>query len=150
MQYTEGSIGRVFAIRLEHGEELPEVIEAFAAEQGIASGFAVMVGGADDGSRLVVGPEDGAVLPAVPVVTALIGTHEVAAVGTLFSDAEGKPVLHMHAACGRGAGTITGCIREGIRTWHILEVILIEVTGLDAARLPDPETGFALLQCRCD
>ncbi len=147
MQYTEGTIGRIFAMRLEHGEELPGVIEAFAAEKGIASGFAIMVGGADDGSRLVVGPEDGAVLPAVPVLTALCGTHEVAAVGTLFPDGEGKPVLHMHAACGRKDSTITGCIREGIRTWHILEVILIEVTGLDAARLMDPETGFELLQC---
>jgi len=147
MQYTEGTIGRVFALRLEHGEQMPQVLETFAAEKGMNSGVAIMVGGADDGSKLVVGPEDGSVLPAVPVVAALQGTHELAAVGTLFPDAEGKPVLHMHAACGRGDSTIAGCIRTGVDTWHILEIVLIEILGLQAARLADETTGFDLLQC---
>jgi predicted DNA-binding protein with PD1-like motif len=149
MQHSEGQIGRVFALRLEHGERMPEVLETFAAEKGIRSGLAIMVGGADDGSKLVVGPEDGNVLPAAPMVTALSGAHEVAAVGTLFPDEEEKPVLHMHAACGRERDTITGCIRAGVNTWHVLEVILIEVTGLEAARLPDAKTGFHLLNCGC-
>jgi len=154
MQYTEGRIGRVFALRLEHKERLPEVLETFAAEKGVYSGLVIMVGGVDEGSRLVVGPEDGEALPAVPMVTALRGTHEVAAVGTLFpAEPEtpgepGKPALHMHAACGREDSTITGCIREGISTWQILEIILIEVTGLNAARVSDPVTGFQLLQCQ--
>ena len=144
MQYTEGRIGRVFALRLEHKERLPEVLETFAAEKGVYSGLVIMVGGVDEGSRLVVGPEDGA----------LRGTHEVAAVGTLFpAEPEtpgepGKPALHMHAACGREDSTTTGCIREGISTWQILEIILIEVTGLNAARVSDPVTGFQLLQCQ--
>ena len=153
MQYSEGSIGRVFAIRLEQGEPMPATLESFAAEKGVHSGLAIMVGGADDGSKLVVGPEDGSVLPAVPMLTALCGVHEVAAVGTLFPDEQGNPVLHMHAACGRQGAesqiphTITGCIREGIVTWQILEIILIEITGLDAARINDAATGFQLLQC---
>jgi len=154
MQCAEGRIGRVFALRLEHGEPMPEALETFAAEQGIHSGLVVMVGGVDDGSRLVVGPEQGAALPVVPMVRALGGVHEVAAVGTLFPaepEAPGeaaRPVLHMHAACGREDSTITGCIRKGIHTWQTLEIILIEVTGLDATRVSDPAMGFQLLQCR--
>jgi predicted DNA-binding protein with PD1-like motif len=154
MQYSEGQVGRVFALRLEHGEPMPESLEAFAAEREVYSGLVIMVGGVDDGSRLVVGPEDGAALPAVPMVTALSGVHEVAAVGTLFPAASeapgrpGRPVLHMHAACGRQADTTTGCIREGISTWQTLEILLIEISGLDAARVSDPATGFQLLQCR--
>jgi predicted DNA-binding protein with PD1-like motif len=147
MQYTQGQLGRVFALRLEHGDPMPAVLEDFCAEHGIMSGLAMMVGGADDGSRLVVGPEDGNAMPAVPMVTSLVGAHEVAAVGLIFAGPDGKPMLHMHAACGRHDDTVTGCIRAGLSTWHVLEIMLIEITGLDAARLPDALTGFNLLQC---
>lgn len=148
MQYTQGTLGRVFALRLEHGDPMPQTLEDFVQAQGLTAGIAFMVGGADDGSRLVVGPEDGNVCPVNPMVTVLTGAHEIAAVGMIFPDAEGKPTLHMHAACGRGRDTITGCIRAGIKTWHVLELVIIEITGLDAARLYDEQTGFNLLQCR--
>lgn len=147
MQYTQGQMGRVFAVRLEHGDPMPQTLEQFCEDHKVMSGLAVMVGGADDGSKLVTGPEDGNVMPPVPMVSALAGVHEVAAVGLIFASAEGKPVLHMHAASGRKESTITGCIRAGIVTWHVLEVMLIEITGLDAIRLPDEMTGFNLLQC---
>jgi predicted DNA-binding protein with PD1-like motif len=147
MQYSEGRLGRVFALRLEHGDAMPETLEEFAAEHGIRAGIAVMVGGADHGSRLVVGPEDGEVLPPVPMVAALEGVHEIAAVGTLFPDEDGAPVLHMHAACGRRGQSVAGCIRAGIRAWHVLEVVLVEVTDVEAARHFDAATGFGLLRC---
>lgn len=147
MQYSEGKLGRAFALRLEQGERMPEVLETFAAEHEVRSGIAVMVGGAEDGSRLVVGPEDGSARPVTPVLTTLCGAHEVAAVGTLFPDRQGRPILHMHAAAGRGEDTVAGCIRAGLVTWQVLEIVLIEITGLAAARLPDEATGFELLQC---
>jgi predicted DNA-binding protein with PD1-like motif len=150
MQWTEGQIGRVFALRLEHGEKMPQVLEEFCAAREVANGFALMVGGADDGSRFVVGPEDGAVLPPNPVVTALSGAHEVAALGMIFPDETGAPMLHMHAAFGRGEEARSGCIRAGIVAWHVLEVLIVEVRGLSASRLPDAQTGFKLLECRHD
>jgi predicted DNA-binding protein with PD1-like motif len=52
----------------------------------------------------------------------------------------------MHVACGRGGQAVAGCVRRGVRTWHVLEVILQELTDTAAARLPDPDTGFELLQ----
>lgn len=147
MQYTEGTLGRVFLIRLEHGDPMPQTLETFAAEKGLRTGLAIMVGGADEGSRLVVGPEEGNRLPPHPMVHTLQGVHEVVAVGTLAPDAQGQPVLHMHAACGRQAETTTGCIRAGVLTWHVLEVVLIEILGASAIRALDPQTGFHLLQC---
>ena len=147
MQFTQGSLGRVFLIRLSHGERMPDVLEAFAAAHAIASALVVMVGGVDDGSRIVVGPEDGTVLPPTPTVLTLSGVHEVAAVGILAPDESGEPNLHMHASFGRGEESHSGCIRAGIVTWHVLEILLLEVTGLSAARLPDPATGFTLLRC---
>ena len=75
----------------------------------------------------------------------LDNVHEVVGTGTLFPDANGTPILHVHLACGRGEQTITGCIRTGVKTWHVLEVVLVELTGCTARRLPDPVTGFELL-----
>jgi predicted DNA-binding protein with PD1-like motif len=55
------------------------------------------------------------------------------------------PVLHMHIACGRQEATTTGCIREGMKVWQVMEVILIELTETQTAHVLDPETGFYLL-----
>ncbi|NSW58695.1 MAG: DNA-binding protein [Armatimonadetes bacterium] len=146
MQYAEGRVGRVFALRLEHGERMPEALEAFLADHGITRGIAVMVGGADDSSRFVVGPRDGEKLPPEPMVALLRGVHEAAAVGTIFPNESGEPKLHMHAAFGRGEETRSGCIRAGIVAWHILEIVVLEITGMSGVRVMDPTTGFGLLQ----
>lgn len=147
MQVSEGSIGRVFVIRLEHGDPMPRCLEQLAAEKGVRAGVAFMVGGMEAGSRLVTGPEEDDALPPNPIARALSRMHEVAGVGVLVPDETGRPMLHMHAACGRDEETITGCIRPGVSTWHVLEVVLIELLGVDAARFPDALTGFRLLQC---
>jgi predicted DNA-binding protein with PD1-like motif len=125
---------------------MPETLQDFAQEKEISAGVVFMLGGVDDESRLVVGPEDGTAHPVNPMSVVLSGAHEAAAVGMIFPDGDGTPILHMHAACGRGRSTTTGCIRKGIVTWHVLEVVLIELTDINAARIEDPETGFALLE----
>ncbi|MDQ7835436.1 MAG: DNA-binding protein [Humidesulfovibrio sp.] len=146
MKVAEGSLGRVFVLRLEDGERLPECIEAFARERGVSRAFCALVGGVDGGT-IVTGPVDGGVMPPVPVLTALTGAQEVAAVGTLFPDADGQPRLHMHGAFGRGQEALVGCIRPGIEVWTIGEFVIIELLGLDMTRRRDQATGFELL---CD
>jgi predicted DNA-binding protein with PD1-like motif len=51
----------------------------------------------------------------------------------------------MHAAFGRGAEVRAGCVREGVKTWLIGEVILLELTDCAATRRRDPRSGFNLL-----
>ena len=145
MRYSEGRPGRVFVIRLEQGEVVHEVLERFAAEKNVRSAAVLMVGGADAGSKLVVGPEDGTALPVVPLGHVLTKVHEMAAVGTLFPDEEGRPSLHVHASLGREGGATVGCIRRGVVVWLILEVIMLEIIDTDAVRKRDPVTGFDLL-----
>ena len=145
MKYSECKQGRTFVIRLEHGDIVHVEIEKFAREMSIKAGVLVIVGGADKGSALVVGPEDGDVFPVNPLTQILDNVHEIAGTGTLFSDENGKPVLHMHIACGRQETTTTGCIREGVKVWQVMEVILIELTETTAARVLDRKTGFHLL-----
>ncbi len=145
MRYAEAEPGRIFVLRLEDGDVLHETIERFAREKRIAAAALIAVGGADTGSRLVVGPEDSRAAPVVPMEHVLDGAHEVAGTGTLFPDEKGEPVLHMHLACGRAEQTRTGCVRRGVRAWHVMEVILYELRSVHARRVFDPKTGFELL-----
>ena len=146
MKSSQASLGRVFILRLEDGDIVHECIERFAAEHGIAHAALTLHGGADRGSVLVTGPrEDRCPPPIAPQTTELAHVHEVVGSGTLFPDEKGVPVLHVHLACGRGEETITGCIRTGVKTWHVMEVVLVELLGSTARRLRDPATGFELL-----
>jgi predicted DNA-binding protein with PD1-like motif len=147
MKASEGQIGRVFVLRLEDGDEIPAIIERFAAERGVSTGHVILVGGLDSGD-IIVGPRDGATRPPQPMFLPIDGAHEVAGVGTLAPDEEGNPVLHMHAALGRSGRTLSGCLRLGVRTWLAVEVIIYEITGIKAVRALDKETGFKLLEIR--
>lgn len=146
MKFTSATPGRIFVLRLEDGEILHETVEAFAREQGIRAAALIVLGGADEGSKLVVGPAEARSSPVVPMEHILAGTCESTGVGTVFPDAEGKPVLHMHIACGRKESTVTGCVRRGVKVWQVMEIILWELNGTDAKRVLDPATGFELLQ----
>jgi predicted DNA-binding protein with PD1-like motif len=146
MKFSTATPGRIFILRLEDGEILHETVEAFAAQQGIRAAACIVLGGADEGSKLVVGPEKARVLPVTPMEHILTGTCEATGVGTVFPDADGKPVLHMHIACGREGSTVTGCVRRGVKVWHVMEVVLWELTGTGGKRVLDPATGFELLK----
>jgi predicted DNA-binding protein with PD1-like motif len=146
MKYSQAEQGRIFIIRLEDGEVIHEEIEQFAHDKAIKAAALIILGGADKDSKLIVGPEHGRTEPIVPMEYILDDVNEIAGTGTLFPDEKGEPILHMHIACGRQASTITGCVRKGVRTWHVLEVILFELVNTGAVRVFDPITGFKLLR----
>jgi len=145
MKACEGQTGRVFVIRLEHGDVMPECIERFAEEKRISVGYAILVGGIG-GGEVVVGPRRSEERPPQPMLLPVDGAHEVLAVGVLAPNEDGKPVLHIHGALGRAGKTMTGCLRPGVTTWLVGEVILYEILGVDVARVMDKESGFALLE----
>jgi uncharacterized protein len=145
MKACEGHIGRVFVIRLEDGDVVPECIERFAEEKGVMVGQAVLVGGIGSG-QLVVGPRSSEERPPDPMLLPIDGAHEVVAVGVLAPGENGKPGLHIHGALGRSGQTITGCLRPGVNTWVVGEVILSEILDAKVARLKDKESGFELLR----
>lgn len=145
MKAAEGRIGRVFVIRLEDGDIVPDCIEQFAAEQGVEVGQAVLVGGIG-GGKVVVGPRETETMPPEPVLMPIDGAHEVAAVGVLAPGEDGRSVLHIHGALGRLGKTITGCLRPGVSTWLVGECILYEILGAAAKRIKDSASGFALLE----
>ena len=145
MKTSEGRIGRVFVIRLEHGDVVPECIERFAEEHGVSVGHVILVGGIG-GGEVVVGPRRSEERPPEPMLLPIDGAHEVAGVGVLAPSEDGRPILHIHAALGRSGKTITGCLRPGVTTWLVAEAILYEILDAKVARLMDNESGFELLE----
>ena len=146
MKYSQAHPGRIFILRLEDGEILHETIEAFAREHSITAAAVIAVGGADEGSKLVVGPEEGRSKPVIPMEHVLDNVYEIAGVGTIFPDKAGKPVLHMHIAGGRKDRAVTGCVRRGVKVWQVLEVIIAELVDSRAHRALDAVTGLELLE----
>lgn len=147
MKYSQARQGRTFVIRLEDGDIVHEEIERLALKESVRAGFLLILGGADKGSSLVVGPKKSrGVSPATPMNHVVDDTHEVTGTGTIFPDDTGRPVLHMHMACGRETDTVTGCIRGGVKVWHVMEAVLVELLDTDASRVLDAATGFKLLK----
>lgn len=146
MKYSEGKVGRIFVVRLEDGDRLPQAIESFAQKNDVSRGMCILVGGIKSGGKIVTGPQDTESIPAAPMIFELKGVHEICAVGTIFPDHDGNPRLHMHAALGREGETRSGCIRPGIEVWTLGEVIILEITDSTAYRKQHPEAEFGLLE----
>lgn len=146
MKYTQGAVGRIFVLRMEDGDLLNDTLETFARDHEIRRGLAFYLGGSADGSRVIVGPDATRDDGVIPLVHVLAGAQEAFAVGTMFPDEAGEPVLHMHAASGREGEATVGCTRAGLETWLVGEVVLLEILGTDARRELDASTGFQLLE----
>lgn len=148
MEFSQAQYGRVFVIRLHDKEILHAEIERFAAQHSVRAAALIAVGGVDKGSRLVVGPKEGRSQPITPMEHVLNSVHEIAGTGTIFPNEKGDPVLHMHIAAGRETSTVTGCVRRGVRVWHVLEIVLFELIDTPAVRVFDHQTGFELLRAK--
>jgi predicted DNA-binding protein with PD1-like motif len=145
MKTCEGRLGRVFVIRLEDGDVLPECIERFAEQNGVSAGHVILVGGIGRG-EVVVGPRRSEERPPEPMLLPVDGAHEVAGVGVLAPGEDGRPNLHIHAALGRSGNTMTGCLRPGVTTWLVGEAIMYEIVDAPVARIKDSQSGFSLLE----
>jgi len=143
MEYAVGKTGRVVAARLFEGDDLFESIEQIATAEQIKCA-AVLITGGFRTADVVVGPK--CEKPKIePHHMDFDGPGEVLGVGTLYWDDE-SPRLHMHTAIGKNGENLVGCPRSGTKTFLILEVTIIEIEGIDAARKFDPETGWNLLR----
>jgi predicted DNA-binding protein with PD1-like motif len=143
MKYTKGNLGRVFVARLEDGESVYEAVEEIAARESIDSAAVLAVGGIRRG-KVVTGPVNptGKV---VPHYEEFDDARELVGVGTVFPQ-DGKPSLHFHAGMGREDTALVGCPRAGMSVYLVLEVIIIELTGVDARRELDLNAGVHLLK----
>ena len=131
MQYTEGQLGRIFVVRIDDGEDMLVSLRQFIHDKGIQAGSLMFLGALMNG-RMVTGPEE-PVIPPTPHFVMFEGGWEVFGVGTIFPG-EGGPHVHYHASVGRSGHALTGCLREKATTYLIVEVVIMEFTGLAASR----------------
>jgi predicted DNA-binding protein with PD1-like motif len=141
MQYTEGQLGRIFVVRIDDGEDMLTSLHRFIGEKSIQAGSVLFLGALMNG-RMVTGPEE-PVIPPTPHFVMFEGGWEVFGVGTIFLG-EGGPHFHYHASVGRSGHSLTGCLREKATTYLIVEVVIMEFTGLSARREFDQKTQVHL------
>jgi predicted DNA-binding protein with PD1-like motif len=141
MQYAEGRPGRIFVVRVDHGEDLLTTVRQFLIDKDVQSGTVFFLGALKEG-KLVSGPEE-PVIPPVPQNFVIEGGWEIVGIGTFYPSEDG-PALHYHAAVGRAGHSLTGCLRECALVYLVVEVVIFEFTGLSASRRLDPATGLHL------
>lgn len=143
MEYSIGKPGRIVAARLFEGEDLYESLEGLAQTENIHCAAVLITGGIRT-ANVVVGPKQEQPT-LIGDMREFTGPGEVLGVGTIYL-ADGKPTLHLHAGLGRGQNPMIGCPRGGAKIFLILEVTIIEITGIDAKRTTDPKSGLKLLR----
>ena len=144
MEYSTGSIGRCVCLRLHEGDPVYQSIEDVATAENLSAGVVVVIGGVKNGT-VVVGPKNQDERPLKPDVEHFDNGREIAGVGTLFKNEEGKLKLHMHASIGHGKEpAIVGCPRLGLDSWLITEIVILELVGLNAVRVRE-SSGLELL-----
>lgn len=141
MQYTEGKTGRIFIVRLDHGEDLIKKMIQFLTDHQVNSGYIRFMGALQSG-QIVTGPEI-LTLPPDQHFESFSGGWEVIGMATITPDNNG-PHLHIHASIGRGKQALTGCLRGEIITYIVIEAVVTELIGVDARREPDPVSGLSL------
>jgi predicted DNA-binding protein with PD1-like motif len=143
MKYRTGSIGRVIVAKFDDGDDVLEGISRIAKDEEIMAAVFHLVGGMKRG-RFVVGPEKDE-FPPTPMWRDLRESHEVIAIGTIFYEGD-NPKIHLHGAFGKGDKISLGCLRQESETFIILEAVIMEIKGIDAKRVIDPEVGLPLLK----
>ncbi|MBU0700073.1 DUF296 domain-containing protein [bacterium] len=143
MQYQEGKIGRVFAIRFDHNEDLILNLKELIINEAVQAGMVFFLGALEEG-KLVVGPEK-ACVPPIPVWTSFTDGREVLGIGTIFWDTE-APNIHIHFSAGRGKEILLGCLRKEAKVYLVIEAFLIEVTDLRVQKQYFDEIGISMLR----
>ena len=141
MDYRKGSIGRVFAVRIDHGEDVLGELSGLAVKEGIRSAFFIMLG-AMGSADLVTGPKDKVVPPTV-VWSKFDDAREILGAGNIFWEND-APKIHLHGAAGSSRGMTMGCIRKAAQAFMVLEVFIVEM-DIVAQRVFNEKIGFSLM-----
>ncbi len=143
MKYRVGQTGRIIVARFDDKEDILEGIALIAKKENIRGAVFNLIGGIKSG-KIVVGPEE-EVLPPKPVWRDIQESTEVVGAGTIFWHGN-EPKIHLHGSFGKRDSVKVGCLRGSSETFLVLEVVIIEIAGIDARRELDKNTGLVLLE----
>jgi len=139
MEYRSGTMGRVFSIRFDEGDDFLGGLTELVKKEEVRCAWFHVLGGLRR-AEVVTGPRK-PVMPPEPVWASLEGARETLGSGSVYWDGD-EPRIHLHAALGHHGETITACVRKGTRVYLVLEVLLIELKGIEASRPWFDQGGF--------
>jgi len=145
MQYTKGTIGRVFLVKFEDGDVLIDKLGDLAGKEKIRAATLIFLGALRKGS-LVTGPKK-PVIPPEPNKVSFKDGWEVMGIGTIFTNKTG-PQIHIHSSMGKKQKVLTGCVRGKSKVFLVVEAIILELKGVKASKDIDPKTGLNLLKIK--
>lgn len=143
MEYTQGTIGRIFLLKFEDDDVLIEELTLLAKKERIEAATMIFIGALKKGD-LVTGPQQ-PVIPPLPNKLAFKDGWEVMGIGTIFTNSQG-PQLHIHASMGKKNKVLTGCVRGKSKVFLVIEAVVFELIGVKATKDIDPRTGLNLLK----
>ncbi len=144
MKYQVGQQGRVFMALFEDNDNILEGLQEIAKKEDLRAAVLFVLGGIKKG-RFVVGPENDKERPPKPQWREIDESYETVATGTIFWHGD-EPKVHMHCAFGKSDTVKMGCLRADTKTFLVLEVVIIEMKGINAVREFDPAVGLPLLK----
>ena len=139
MEYRSGSLGRVFMVRFDHGDDPSSGLQELCRKENLRQAWFQVLGGIAR-AGVVTGPRE-PVMPPEPVWAEADGAHEVIGSGSIYFEGD-EPRIHFHAAMGQHGETLTACVRRDTRTYLILEMVIFEVTGMELSRPWYEQGGF--------
>lgn len=137
MQYQQGSLGRTFLIKIEHGEPLLDKMQEFLEKERVNQAVFWMIGALETG--FFVGGPRNCDIPPEPMGLYFNDGREILAFGTVYPDESLAPSMHIHGAFGREKEVLAGCLRDRASVYLVVEVFLVELTGFDVKRIHDPQ-----------
>lgn len=139
MEYRSGAMGRVFSIRFDEGDDFLGGLTELVRKEEVRCAWFHVLGGLRQ-AEVVTGPRE-PVMPPEPVWASLEGARETLGSGSIYWDGD-EPRIHLHAALGHHGETMTACVRKGTKVYLVLEVLLIELQGIEAGRPWFAQGGF--------
>jgi len=143
MNYTQGTIGRIFLLKFDNEDILIKELSKFAKKERLKAATMVFIGALLKGD-LVTGPKK-PVIPPQPNKINFKDGWEVMGIGTIFTDGT-TPQIHIHSSMGKKLKTFTGCVRGDSKVFLVIEAIVFELKGVKAGKSIDPRTGLNLLR----
>ena len=138
---TETGDGNIWLLVLQSGEEVKQVLEAFAAQNHIQAASFVALG-AFERARLGYFQWDRKAYKEIPVSEQV---EVITLAGDIVRDENDKPSLHAHAVLGREDGrTRGGHLLEGV-VRPTLEITLTQ-SPAHLVRRKHPDLGIALIE----
>ena len=140
MEYRSGSVNRAFVLRFDDGDDFLSGLKEVIRKENIRNGWFHVIGGMRE-ADVVIGPKE-PVMPPDPVWQQVRTTQEMLGTGSIYWDEQDEPKIHLHTSLGDHGEAMTVCMRDKTKTYLVLEVYILEITGFQANRPWFAKGGF--------